>query len=236
MRSDHPNLRIVRIVARRLGPLREQVVLVGGAAANLLVTDPAAPEIRATRDVDLVVEAAATIEYLRLEDELRRLGFAQDESQHAPRGRWIVDGVKVDFMASDARVAGFSNRWYPLVLDTARPIELEEDLQIRVVHPVAFLATKLEAFRRRGEGDLFGSRDLEDVVAVVDGREELLPEVARAGDEVRSFLTAEVDAHLQHPHFAAAVSGHLGAGEARVPIVLGRLREIRDRARPEGAG
>ena len=44
-----------------------------------------------------------------------------------------------------------------------------------VTAPV-FLATKLEAFRGRGQGDFLFSHDLEDLMAVVDGRAALVEE------------------------------------------------------------
>jgi hypothetical protein len=52
MRADDPNLPHLRRIAEALGELREQVVFVGGAVAGLLVTDPLADSVRATRDVD----------------------------------------------------------------------------------------------------------------------------------------------------------------------------------------
>jgi hypothetical protein len=55
MRSADPNLPQLRRIAQALGDLREQVVFVGGAVAGLLVTDPLADGVRATRDVDAVV-------------------------------------------------------------------------------------------------------------------------------------------------------------------------------------
>ena len=57
MRADDPNLPHLRRIAEALGELREQVVFVGGAVAGLLVTDPLAESVRATRDVDAVVNA-----------------------------------------------------------------------------------------------------------------------------------------------------------------------------------
>ena len=58
MRPDDPNLPQLRRIAEALGELREQVVFVGGAVAGLLVTDPLADSVRATRDVDAVVNAS----------------------------------------------------------------------------------------------------------------------------------------------------------------------------------
>ncbi len=47
---------IVSHVAGRLGPMRGDVVFLGGAAAALLVTDPHAPRPRPTKDIDVIVE------------------------------------------------------------------------------------------------------------------------------------------------------------------------------------
>ena len=52
------------------------------------------------------------------------------------------------------------------------------------------MATKLEAFRQRGQSDPYGSRDLEDIVAVVDGRPELVMECRAASSDVRSYLAS----------------------------------------------
>lgn len=57
MRPDDPNLPNLRAIAEAVGDLRDRVVFVGGATAGLLVTDPAAEIVRATKDVDAIVEA-----------------------------------------------------------------------------------------------------------------------------------------------------------------------------------
>lgn len=49
MRADDPNLPYLRSIAEALGELRGQVVFVGGAVAGLLITDPLADPVRATR-------------------------------------------------------------------------------------------------------------------------------------------------------------------------------------------
>lgn len=229
MRTDHPNLDLVRAVARALGALRERFVFLGGAATNLLISDPAAPAVRPTRDVDVVVEVSTTYEYLRVEGELRALGSTPDETPGAPRCRWVVAGVLLDVMSTDPTALGFASRWYPLAYQTARPIALETDLTIRVVAPPLFLATKLEAYRGRGKGDVFASRDIEDLIAVIDGRVELMEEIAAVEPEVRAFLRAEFEALLQMSDFQSAVAGHLppdGASQARVDVVLSRIEAI----------
>ncbi|MDY6847766.1 MAG: hypothetical protein AB7F20_07015 [Geoalkalibacter sp.] len=67
------NLEMVRHVAERLGELRGQVVFLGGAATTLLITDEAAPDVRPTLDVDVIVEIGSSSEYYRLGETLRKI-------------------------------------------------------------------------------------------------------------------------------------------------------------------
>lgn len=55
MRSDDPNLPHLLVIANALGELCEHVVFLGGAVVGLLVSDPLAEGVRATYDVDAVV-------------------------------------------------------------------------------------------------------------------------------------------------------------------------------------
>ena len=59
MIAGDPNVESVELVAAALGELCEEVVLVGGCAASLLIDAPSAPPPRVTTDVDLI--AAVTI-------------------------------------------------------------------------------------------------------------------------------------------------------------------------------
>lgn len=99
---------MITTVARRLGSLREKVVFVGGCATGLFITDPAMPEVRVTKDVDVIIDIATRMEYSRLEADLRSKGFRNDISEDAPLCRWVVDGIKVDVMPTKKDILGFS--------------------------------------------------------------------------------------------------------------------------------
>jgi hypothetical protein len=64
--------------ARMLGDLRDEFVFVGGCTTGLLITDPAAADIRPTRDVDVIVATASVAEYYAIAKRLRSLGFHED--------------------------------------------------------------------------------------------------------------------------------------------------------------
>lgn len=59
LKNKNPNIEMLEIAVERLGKLIDEVVFLGGCATGLLLTDPAAPPIRVTRDVDVMVEVAS---------------------------------------------------------------------------------------------------------------------------------------------------------------------------------
>ena len=152
-RADDPNLQILHLAATTLGDLGDSLVFVGGCATGLLVTAVRAQAIRATQDVDVVVAVASVQEYHAIEQKVAECGFAHDRSAGAPICRWVKQGLRLDLMPSEARILGFTNRWYPLAIETAARVELGFGLSIRLVSPPVFLGTKLEAFHGRGRAD-----------------------------------------------------------------------------------
>lgn len=82
----------LRVVATRLGPLRNEFVFVGGMVRSLLVTDPAAGPARPTHDVDIIFEVGSRTEYDAMNAQLRQRGFREDDSE-APLS---VDGSSTE--------------------------------------------------------------------------------------------------------------------------------------------
>jgi predicted nucleotidyltransferase len=228
--ANDPNVILLEIVAQHLGDaLHEQMVFVGGAVAGLLITDPAMSAIRPTDDVDIVVQATVLHEYHLVESALIARGFVHDMQVDAPICRWRIGPVAVDVMPMDERVLGFSNRWYPLAVNTAEYFALPSGIFIRLIQAPVFIATKLEAFANRGNGDFLFSHDLGDLIAVIDGRDALLEECRRHTPELVEYLQAQFAALLTSRAFMQALSGHLSpdsASQARLPLLERKLREL----------
>lgn len=223
----------LQTVARNLGNLREKVVFVGGMIRSLLVSDPAAGAARPTDDVDLIVELPDRVAHTKLGAQLRALGFSEANEEGAPLCRWKVEGVRVDVMPVDPQILGFSNVWYFGARDCALTVSIPEGT-LRILDGPHFCATKLEAFASRGEGDLY-HHDLEDFIALVDGRPELVAEIRSSPKDIRDFLASETALFLSTAAFVEALPGHLGAdvaSQGRLPLVLQRLREIAALAEP----
>jgi predicted nucleotidyltransferase len=228
VRTHDPNLERVELVAAALGALREQLVFVGGCAAGLLMNEPGATPIRATLDVDLVVRVTALTQYHKLEERFTRLGFKRDMSTDAPICRWKYRGIEVDLMPADREVLGFSNKWYPLAIDTAQQVTLPSGIVIRLISGPAFIATKFEAFSDRGKGDLLASHDLEDIVNVIASRTHMLDEIAQSPADLRAYLADRCRDLLAIPDFGNYLPGLIqddSYGE-QTDEVLERLRTI----------
>jgi hypothetical protein len=223
------NVEMLVRAAKALGALKDEVVFVGGAVVDLFITDPAAPHPRFTEDVDVVVEVTTYGAWAEVGERLRALGFREDRREGALLCRWLIEDLVVDVMPALERVLGFTNRWYRQAKKQSEERDLPGGVRIRAVTAPLFVATKVEAFRSRGRGDFVASHDLEDISAVVDGRPELADEVKAAPVELRRFVASTVARWLKDPDFLAAVPGHLPgdvASQARVPVVLDRLRAI----------
>ncbi len=224
------NLEMLRLVAERLSPLRDQLVFLGGCTTALFLTDAGAPDVRATRDVDLIVEVLSHADYWKLEEQLRQLGCTQELDEELTC-RWQLEGLTVDVMPTDEKILGFANRWYSAAIHNSQDVEIAEQQSIRLVTPVYFLATKLEAFFGRGKDDYWGSHDLEDVITVIDGRPEIMAELSVADPELKNYIGGVFTDFLRADHFREALSGHLppdGASQARLPVLWQRLKTIAD--------
>lgn len=229
MPANDPNIEILQMTVEGLGPLVDEVVFLGGCAAGLLITDPAAPPIRETNDVDVIVEVASRQDYHLLADKLRQRGFQEDSREGAPLCRWLYQRVAVDVMPTESEILGFSNRWYEGAMHSALPVRLPGGTEIRLVSAPYFLATKLEAFYGRGKGDYLTSHDLEDLIAVIDGRESIAEEVQASPAPLQAYLSEAFSRLLASDTFQDAIPGHLpgdAANQARVPLLLDRIERI----------
>lgn len=188
----------LKAVARQLGELNDWVVYVGGAVASLYVNNTAAPEVRPTMDIDVVVELASYGEYAVLDELLRKKGFRNDQSagvicRYNMSGIQLdlMENVVVDVMPTIPKILGFSNRWYIEGFQNSVLYTLDQETTIRIFTTTYFVASKLEAVATRGGADLRFSTDFEDIVFVLDGDVALETDMQSASVEVRQYLQCQ---------------------------------------------
>ncbi|WP_414654470.1 hypothetical protein [Ideonella sp.] len=220
--TTDPNIAGVELVAKALGPLMDELVLVGGCAVGLLITDQTRPPVRATADVDLLTEVTPRTSYYAFCDQLKARGFRECDEVIC---RWLLGNLKVDVMPTDEGVLTFTNSWYAEAAKTAQHHTLPNGTPIRVIAAPLFIATKLESFRSRGNGDYL-HHDMEDIVIVLDGRPAIAHEVRANTNQVQEYLRDEFEALLLDEAFDERLIWLLGGVDARKPIVLSRIREI----------
>lgn len=220
-----PNIELLSGMAHAMGPLCDHVVFVGGCATGLLISQPLVADARATEDVDAIVEVASLVAYHALADQLMARGFMQTMADNTPPFRWFWKRMQLDLVPLDEKVLGFANRWYRPGYAAAQSATLPTGLTLRHLSAPYFVATKLEAFNDRGNGDVLLSHDLEDIITVVDGRAELVAELAMASDDLRTFIAGQFEALLKHPDFSNALPG-IVSQSSRTGLVLQRFASV----------
>ena len=220
-----PNLPLLEDGVLKLTAFLNEIVFVGGVTLGLLITDEAAAPIRATTDVDVIAEILTYADYIAFAERLRQAGFTEDTGEKALTCRWRNGRLTLDVLALSREVLGFTNIWYEPALRHAETLTLARGQSIRVITAPYFLGTKMEAFRGRGRMDFQASHDLEDFVAIVDGRDTLLREIARSPRDLQDYLAAAAKSLLSEARFLDVLPGFVLDNE-RVTIILDRLARI----------
>jgi len=223
------NLEILKIAAVKLRPVLEELVFIGGSIIELFITDKAAMDIRETKDVDVIVETLTYSGYINFTDRLKKIGFSEDTREDAPICRWVNDGTTLDVMPIGGQILGFTNKWYKSAFTNFDIVKIDPEIKIKVVRPEYFIATKIEAFKGRGENDYYASHDLEDILAVIDGRQEFLDELCLANADIRNEISSFINECLNNESFLNALPGHLplgNNGQGRFAFLLDRLSKL----------
>jgi predicted nucleotidyltransferase len=226
MPSD--NINMLQTVASGLGDLRDEMVFVGGAVAELYADDPASSDIRPTQDVDCTIELSSYREHTELEEDLRTKGFANDTTQGAPICRWIYQDIKVDVMPADENILGFNNQWYPGGLGNKIPKTLPDGSEIFVFPPEYYLAAKVEAHNDRGGTDLRQSHDFEDIIYILDNCTSILEDIRNADEDVKNYLKTECERLFANDGLSEGIECALGPGadSDRAEIIEDMILEI----------
>ena len=227
MRRHYQKVERIIAVAHQLEDLLQNVVFAGGAVTELLITDPAFPNIRPTIDIDVIVEVISLTDYYRLQRRLREKDF-RESMEDGVICRWKFREILVDFMPTDERILGFSNRWYVDAFHNAQNCSVQ-GLTIKLIRAPYFLGTKLEAFHGRGKSDYMVSHDMEDFIAVLDGRLEIVEEILVSDEKIKNYLVDHCKQLLENDEFLDALPAHLPpdqASQQRVSIIEDRMRLI----------
>jgi predicted nucleotidyltransferase len=208
------SINIVRIKAIQnvLSKLNEPIIFVGGATSSLYVDKDFEEQARPTDDVDIVVEIITYIEYAKLENNLRSLGFAND-SASGVICRFTYQGIIIDVMPTSEKILGFSNRWYTDGYKYAIDYVIDNLHTVKIFTVAYFIASKLEAFNSRGKNDGRMSTDFEDIIFVLNNRQTVWQDFENAPILVNKYLKSQFAKLLNHLNIKEWISANLNYDE-----------------------
>ncbi|MGB5434607.1 MAG: nucleotidyl transferase AbiEii/AbiGii toxin family protein [Maribacter sp.] len=215
-------------VALVLGDLNEQVVYVGGTVVSLYIDDPAAEDIRPTKDIDLTFQIAGYAELERLREALNERGFYQD-AEDPVICRFRYEDLIVDVMATKAVGWAPSSPWFKAGFEKAIPLTIDK-VTIKVLSLPYFLATKIEAFFDRGIKDIYASHDLEDIVYLFNYTTNIDTQLWASDKQVKYYLAEKLEEMRNNKSIVSAFRGSLYYNQAdeRMEIILDRIQKVID--------
>jgi predicted nucleotidyltransferase len=224
--SHSINITRIKAVSNALDKLETPVVFVGGAVASLYADIDFREEARPTDDVDVVIELLAYKNYAVIEERLRTIGFENDMYSKVIC-RYRYQGLIVDIMPTDEKILGFSNKWYAPGFKQAVDFKIDELHTVKIFPAAYFIASKLEAFKTRGKNDGRTSSDFEDIVFLLNYRNEIWNELQQADEVVRKYLKDEFRKLLAGTYIDEWLAVHLDYNDQqRAGYIVGQLKKF----------
>lgn len=226
MKNNQINIGVIKKIAAALGELNGRVVYVGGAVVSLYINDPAADEVRPTKDIDISLEILSLHELEEIRIQLQKKKFIQTNDLDV-MCRFRYDDVTVDVMSTKAIGWAPSDRWFAPGFKVSELVRIEEQ-EIRILPFPYFLATKFSAFHDRGAKDPRASKDFEDIVFLLDNKTDLVESVLSAPEDVKLFLRSEFNEIFRSDTLQEAVLSNLfyETRDVRYEMLAAKLQEI----------
>lgn len=221
------NIGLVIKVALALKELREKMVFVGGAVISLYTDDPSADEIRPTTDIDMTINLTNYFGWVQTQERLAELGFYPDPEGHSICS-YKYEEIAIDIMPAEDSGIGIANKWYKPGFNHLQQIEISDGIWINILSAPYFLATKLEAFKDRGNNDFYGSHDYEDIIYLLDNRTTIVEEILSTENDVKEYIIQEFKIIRNHPQADEILAMHIHPliQEERLKILIQKIETI----------
>lgn len=197
---------VVKKVASALGDLNDHVAYVGGAIVSIYADDPAADDVRPTKDVDIMLRVVSFSELASLQERLAEKGIVPDVESKI-NCRFKYDDVVIDVMSTKQVGWAPSDPWFEPGFRNLFSYEIDSEITISIFPVSYFLATKFSAFHDRGT-DPRTSKDFEDIVYVLDNRLNIVDELRQSPSDVLIYLKNELKEFLKD-EMTESISCHL---------------------------
>jgi len=223
------NREVIRKIAFALGKMNEQVVFVGGATIGLYINDPAADDVRPTKDVDITLAIVSLGDLESVREELIRKGFKQSPEDDVVC-RFRFEGIKVDVMSTKAIGWAPTNIWFSPGFALRETLDITGQT-IQILPLPYFLASKFSAYNDRGAKDPRTSHDFEDIIYLLDNRTDIVEQLTEVPDDVRPYLGEQLQRILEDRDMQEAILGNLfyDTREERYQRIISCAKQIVNR-------
>ena len=215
----------IKTVALAFGELNEKIVFVGGAVVNLYADDPGAPEVRPTKDIDIVLEITSLLELENLRKKFAKRGIKVTKDEKIVC-RFSYRNILLDVMSTKEVGWAPSNPWFSKGFNHLESYTLD-NITINIL-PVAFyLASKFVAYTARGTDPRI-SHDFEDIIYILDNRKTLVKDITESDIVVKSFVIDQLKELRDDVFLQEAVLAHLEPATQieRFEMLFKKLGEI----------
>lgn len=227
MKNKIINNAIIERVANALGELNEKVIYVGGATVGLYINDPAAEDVRPTKDVDISIKVASFVELEDIREQLTDKGFKQSSDLDVIC-RFKLEDILVDVMATKPISWAPANPWFEKGFEKLEKTKVN-DITIQIMPLTFFLASKFTAYHDRGGNDPRFSHDLEDIIYIIDNRTDWHQILINEQDqEVKEFLINEFSNILTSNKMQEAILGNLfyETQDKRFGMIMDKINQV----------
>lgn len=225
LKNKSINMGVIKKVAIALGDLNNKVAYVGGATVSIYADDPAAEDVRPTKDIDIMLQIVSFSELVTLQEMLAQKGIFPDPEAKI-NCRFKYDDVVIDVMSTKEIGWAPSDPWFEPGFNNLIDYWVDDQTRIKIFTAPYFLATKFSAFKDRGT-DPRTSKDFEDIIYVLDNRLDVVTEIDVSPEDVRFFLKTELNTLLKE-NMTEGISCHLSpfSQEDRLQMLREKIRLI----------
>jgi hypothetical protein len=219
------NRGVLKKIALALEELNNDVIYVGGAVVSLYINDPAADDVRPTKDVDISVSLATLVELEALRENLVKKKFIQMPEEVICRFRY--EDITVDVMNTKEIGWAPANPWFAPGYLMKQKLKVENQ-DINILPIAYFLASKFTAYNGRGKSEPRTSHDFEDIIYILDNCTDIVNQLNNMPGDVGPFIKNEFQLILNDKVKQEAIEGNLffEGRNARLKRMLDNLNTI----------
>lgn len=224
MKNTIINKQIIQRVANALDELNKEVIYVGGATVSLYINDPAAEDVRPTKDIDISLSVASINELEDIREKLAVKGFIQSAELEVIC-RFQFEDILVDVMNTDPISWAPANPWFKKGFYNFEEIQIDQSI-IQIMPLNYFLASKFTAYEDRGGDDPRFSHDIEDITYILDNRTDWDKLLVDEKDEiVKDYIIQNLKFIKNNSKFQEAILGNLfyETAEERFQLILNKI-------------